>query len=60
MNISDYMKQMKRVSKKDDIPGAVDAYLEEECPSCGKKLKLMKRNLIGQLKLHFWDIMLKL
>ena len=42
MNISDYMKQMKRGSKKDDIPGTVQEYLDEPCPACGKKLKLMK------------------
>ena len=42
MNISDYMKQMKRGSKSDDIPGTVQEYLEELCPVCGKKLKLMK------------------
>lgn len=44
MNAVDYMKQMKRRSKTDDIPGTVEAYLDELCPipGCGKKLKLMK------------------
>ena len=42
MNVSDYMKQMKKGSKKDDIPGTVEKYLDEICPACGKNLKLMK------------------
>jgi hypothetical protein len=42
MNIQEYMKGLKRSSKADDIPGTVEAYLEEPCPACGKKLKLMK------------------
>jgi len=40
MNVSDYMKQMKRGSKKDDIPGVKFNELDEECPTgCGRKLK---------------------
>ncbi len=42
MSLSDYMKQMKRASKSDPIPGTVAAYLDEECPACGKKLRQMK------------------
>jgi len=42
MNLIDYMKQMKRASKADDIPGTVAAYLDEPCPACGKNLKQMK------------------
>jgi len=38
------LSQLKKSSKKDDVPGTVEAYLEELCPvpNCGKKLKLMK------------------
>ena len=42
MNVTDYMKQMKRRSKADDIPGTVKEYLDTECPACGKKLKRYK------------------
>ncbi len=39
MNITDYMKQMKKASKSDPIPGTVKAYLDEDCPTgCGRKL----------------------
>ncbi len=34
---------LKRSSKKDDIPGTVEGYLEELCPACGKKMKLYKK-----------------
>jgi len=42
MQVSDYMKQMKRGSKSDDIPGTVAEYLDEKCLACGKKLRLYK------------------
>ena len=42
MIIREYMKGLKRSSKADDIPGTVEAYLDELCPACGKKLKIMK------------------
>jgi hypothetical protein len=42
MNISDLLKSLPKRSKKDDIPGTVEAYLDELCPACGGKLKLMK------------------
>jgi hypothetical protein len=43
-DVSEYIKGLTRSSKKDDLPGTVEAYLEEICPvpSCGKKLKLMR------------------
>lgn len=40
--ISDMLSSAKKVSKADDIPGTVEAYLDELCPACGKKMKLMK------------------
>lgn len=42
MNIAAYIKSLPRSSKKDDIPGTVEAHLEEPCPVCGKNMKLMK------------------
>lgn len=42
MDLKEYLKGLKRSSKSDDIPGTVEAYLDELCPACGKKLKLMK------------------
>jgi hypothetical protein len=42
MNVLDYMKQMKRGSKSDDIPGTVEVISMEPCPSCGKFLKKYK------------------
>jgi hypothetical protein len=42
MNIQEYLKGLKKSSKTDDIPGTVQEYLDELCPACGKKLKLMK------------------
>ena len=41
-NISEYLKTLNRRNKADDIPGTVQTYLDELCPSCGKKLRLMK------------------
>jgi len=45
MNLNEYMKGLKRSSKADDIPGSVEAYLEELCPvpGCGKKLKKFRK-----------------
>ncbi len=43
MDLTQYLKDLKRASKSDDIPGSVEAYLEELCPNCGKKLKLYKK-----------------
>lgn len=42
MSIQDYIKGLKRSSKSDDIPGTVEAYLDELCPACGNKMKLMR------------------
>jgi len=42
MDIKEYLKNLKVSSKSDDIPGTVEAYLDELCPSCGKKMKIMK------------------
>ena len=42
MSIQEYIKNLKKVSKQDDIPGTVDTYLDELCPLCRKKLKIMK------------------
>lgn len=42
MDIKEYIKTLKRVSKEDDVPGTVEAYTDDPCPSCGKKLKIMK------------------
>ena len=43
MNVSDYMKQMKKGSKKDDIPGTVLEHTEELCPTgCGGKMNTMR------------------
>jgi hypothetical protein len=50
MNIQEYLKGLKRSSKSDDIPGTVEAYLDEPCPVCGKNLKLMKACCTSKLK----------
>jgi hypothetical protein len=42
MNLQAYLKGLKRSSKTEDIPGTVEAYLDELCPVCSKKLKIMK------------------
>ena len=42
MDIKAYLKGLQRSSKSQDIPGTVEAHLDELCPVCGKKLKLMK------------------
>jgi predicted RNA-binding Zn-ribbon protein involved in translation (DUF1610 family) len=42
MDLTAYLKGLKKTSKQDDIPGTVEEYLEEPCPACGKKLKIMK------------------
>lgn len=43
MSMRELLSGLKRSSKKDDIPGTVEAYLEELCPvGCGRKLKQMK------------------
>ena len=42
MDLVNYLKGLKRRAKSDDIPGTVEAYLERECPACGKGLKHMK------------------
>lgn len=38
MSLAEYMKTMKRSSKKDDPIGVKT--LDEPCPACGKSLKL--------------------
>ncbi len=42
MNVQELLKGFTKRSKKDDVPGTVEAYLEEKCPNCGAELKLMK------------------
>lgn len=42
MNLKDMLAKAIKGSKKDDIPGTVEAYLDELCPVCGNKIKLMK------------------
>lgn len=42
LDLKAYLAGLKRSSKADDIPGTVLAYLDELCPSCGRKLKIMK------------------
>ena len=42
MKISEMLNKAKKGSKKDDVPGMVDAILEEDCPNCGRKLRLFK------------------
>ena len=43
MNIADYMKQMKRASKADPIPGTVLSNTDESCPTgCGGKMSIMR------------------
>jgi predicted RNA-binding Zn-ribbon protein involved in translation (DUF1610 family) len=41
--LTEYLRGLKRRSKQDDIPGSVEAYLEEPCPSCGRAMKLYKK-----------------
>jgi len=44
VNITEYLRTLKKTSKSDDIPGSVIAYLDEVCPvpNCGRKLKLTR------------------
>lgn len=42
MNIADLLKTLPVRSKKDDIPGTIAEYTQEECPVCGKFLKIKK------------------
>lgn len=42
MNVQEMLAKAKKGSKADDVPGTVEAYLDELCPACGKKMKLMK------------------
>ena len=42
MNMTEYLKGLRRSSKSDDIPGTVISYLDEICPVCKKKMKLYK------------------
>ena len=43
-SVADLVKGLPRSSKKDALPGTLEAYLEEICPipGCGKQLRLMK------------------
>lgn len=41
-NLNDYLKGLNRRKKSDDIPGTIEEYLEEECPSCKEKLRKFK------------------
>jgi len=42
MKLSEMLAKLKTSSKSEDIPGTVESYLDELCPSCQNKLKLMK------------------
>lgn len=42
MNLKEMLSKAKQASKKDDIPGEVDAVLDEVCPNCGRNLRLFK------------------
>lgn len=42
MDLKEYLKGLKRSSKSDDIPGTVEAYLDELCPNCKKKMRIYK------------------
>jgi len=41
-DLNEYLKSLPRKTKEMDIPGTVEAYLDEICPLCGKPLKQMK------------------
>jgi len=36
------LSNLKRRSKRDDIPGTVETILEEKCPFCGKLMRKYK------------------
>ena len=41
MDIQEHLKGLKRAKKSWEIPGTVDVYLEELCPTgCGRKLRI--------------------
>jgi hypothetical protein len=40
--VSELLANLKRASKKDDVPGSVINALDELCPICGKKMKLYR------------------
>jgi len=42
MDVGQLLSGLKKTSKKDDIPGTVEQYLEEVCPACHGTLKIMK------------------
>ena len=42
MKLEEMLSKATKASKKDDIPGTVDAILDETCPACGRKLKQYK------------------
>jgi hypothetical protein len=42
MDLQAYLKTLRRGSKKDDLPGTVDVYLDELCPECGHKQRIYK------------------
>ena len=39
MNIPDYIRSLKRSSKKDEIPGLAGEEIEEQCPACKSNMK---------------------
>jgi hypothetical protein len=41
-NIAELLKTLSRRSKKDDLPGTVEAFLDEKCPICNRNLKKKK------------------
>jgi len=42
MNPNDLIKGLTKSSKKADVPGTVQEFLDELCPACGGKLKIYK------------------
>jgi rRNA maturation protein Nop10 len=42
MDLTEYLKGLKKVSKTDPIPGTLDRYLDEKCPECGGQIRLLK------------------
>lgn len=42
MDLGEYVKNLKKHSKRDDIPGMVLGESDRECPLCGRKMKLYR------------------
>lgn len=41
-NLAEYLRSLNRRDKTEPIPGTVEAYLEDLCPACGKRLMKSK------------------